>query len=162
MRIFIVLAVFILSACSLSPDRHASSQTKDFYTWYLSHFSELAGNTLSPEMQSYVALDTLNRLEKVYKIPEQEIVTSDYFTYMQDYDPRWIAALKVGEPQAFMGGETVHVWLSTGQGSSLHLKTYLRRENGCWKIYRVRDVADNFEHPLFNTDAIETAKESSQ
>ncbi len=61
-----------------------------------------------------------------------------------------------------MGGDVVDVWLGAEEGGSLHLKAYLRRENGTWKIYRVRDVTDNFEHPLFNAGAAERARKESQ
>jgi hypothetical protein len=113
-------------------------------------------------MQSFVAQDTLKRLAEVNKIPEQEILLSDYFTYTQDYAPEWIAALKAGEPKAFMGSEMIDVWLGAEEGKSLHLKIYLRREYGAWKIYRVRDLTDNFEHPMFNDYAIEKARQESQ
>ncbi|WP_202306216.1 YbjP/YqhG family protein [Dryocola clanedunensis] len=150
MRVLILIAAFILTACNANPHNQASEQTENFYRWYLSGPHK---NLDSAEMQHYVAANTLKRLADISKIPEQEIVNSDYFTYTQDYDPQWRSALKVGEAQPVMGGEAVDVWLGVEDGNNIHLKAYLREEKNEWKIYRVRDITDNFEHKIFDAGA---------
>lgn len=161
MRIGILFVACLLLASCVNHNQQASEEVKSFYTTYLSTFSQSQGGYHSPELQRFVSSDTLQRLAEVMKIPEQEIINSDYFTYTQDYDSNWIKDLKVGQAEPFMGGKIVDVWLGVGNGKSLHLKTYLRHEKGTWKIYRVRDITDKFEHKLFNTGAINLAKKEA-
>ncbi len=161
MRIAVLFAGCLLLASCASHNQQVNEEVKSFYTTYLSTFSQSQGGYQSAELQRYISSDTLQRLAEVMKIPEQEIVNSDYFTYTQDYDPHWIKELKVGQAKPFMGGQVVDVWLGVGSGKSLHLKTYLRYEKGRWKIYRVRDITDKFEHKLFNAGAINLAKKEA-
>ncbi|MBD3698647.1 hypothetical protein IE982_09820 [Enterobacter hormaechei] len=49
-----------------------------------------------------------------------------------------------------------------GGGRSIHLKVFLRREDDAWKIYRVRDLTNNHEHPIFNAGAIARGKNCSR
>ncbi|WP_455814836.1 DUF3828 domain-containing protein [Pseudomonas graminis] len=149
MRIGMILIACLLSACSVANRQDARTQAYDFYKLYLTSFSSLASENLPQWINQYVSADTLNRLENIAKTPEQEIVNSDYFTYTQDYDPSWIPALKTGKPQALMGGEVVDVWLGVEDHQLLHLQAWLREEKGRWKIYRVQDITDNFEHRIF-------------
>ncbi|WP_421506091.1 YbjP/YqhG family protein [Erwinia rhapontici] len=150
MRIGMIIITFFLSACSVGNRQSAQTQTYDFYKLYLISFSSLVVENRPQLLNQYVSADTLKRLNNIANIPEQEIVNSDYFTYTQDYDPAWIPALKVGKPQAMMGSEVVDVWLGVENHQSLHLQAWLREENGRWKIYRVRDITDNFEHRIFS------------
>lgn len=150
MRIGMILIASFLSACCVANRQDSRTQAYDFYKSYLTSFSSSASENRPQWLNQYVSTDTLNRLENIAKIPEQEIVNSDYFTYTQDYDPAWIPALKVGKPQAMMSSEVVDVWLGVEDDQSLHLQAWLREENGRWKIYRVRDITDNFEHRIFS------------
>lgn len=47
-------------------------------------------------------------------------------------------------------------------GGKVELQVFVRREAGAWKIYRVRDVTDNYEHPIFNAGAIARAKVAAE
>ncbi|WP_420361074.1 hypothetical protein [Cronobacter malonaticus] len=42
------------------------------------------------------------------------------------------------------------------------MEVFVRRESDIWKIYRVRDVTDNYEHPIFNAGAITRAKSAAE
>ncbi|WPN56045.1 YbjP/YqhG family protein [Pseudomonas sp. P9_31] len=159
MRILVLLVVGLLTACSVNSDRLAIQQVSDFYAFYLKTFTDSPPPSYqSAEMQRYVALDTLNRLTAIENIPEQEIVNSDYFIYGQDYDPAWIPAFKAGPERDVIGGKIVDIQLGIEDGKTLHLETYLRPEDGTWKIYRVRDVSHNFESDIFNEAAIQRAR----
>jgi len=99
MRVFILLAMFFVTACSSVPDanQQAINQVKSFYSFYLCAFVSNSPPPLqSPEMRRYVAADTLAQFEKINQLPEPDYFNADYFTYSQDYDPVWIPALKVG------------------------------------------------------------------
>ena len=50
------------------------------------------------------------------------------------------------------------VWIGRENGGKVELQVFVRREAGAWKIYRVRDVTDNYEHPIFNAGAIAQQK----
>lgn len=158
MRILILLALSLLTACSSRSDDNqlAIKQVTDFYGFYLAAFLKDPPPAYeSPEMRRYVAADTLNRLAAVDKIPEQEIVSADYFTYTQDYDAAWISAFKTGTVRSVTGGKVVDIWLGIDHGKSLHLETYLKRENMTWKIYRVRNISDHYEAPIFSAGRIQ-------
>jgi hypothetical protein len=110
------------------------------------------------ELRRYVSVDTLSRINTVQDIPEQELMESDYFTYTQDYSREWIPALRVENARPFLNGEVVQVIEGAGNGKSIHLEVFLRLEDDIWKIYRVRDVTNNHEHPIFSAGAIAQAK----
>ncbi|WP_274621593.1 DUF3828 domain-containing protein [Enterobacter chengduensis] len=61
-----------------------------------------------------------------------------------------------------MNGEVLPVRIGIEDGGFLNLEVYMRREDGKWKIYRVSDVTDRYEHPIFNTGAITRAKSSAE
>lgn len=158
MRILILLTLSLLTACTsqTSDNQQAIKQVTDFYRFYLPAFLKDPPPAYdSTEMHRYVAADTLNRLAAIDKIPEQEIVSADYFMYVQDYDAAWIPAFKAGPARTLMGGKVVDVWLGIDQGRTRHLEAYLKRENMTWKIYRVRDVSNNNEAPIFDAGRIQ-------
>ncbi len=158
MRLFILLAIGLLTACSSATDSNklAAKQTADFYAYYLNAFMQYPPpDYQSLEMQRFVAKDTLNQLVMIRKIPEEEILEADYFTYTQDYDPAWIPAFKAGPVRDFLGGKIVDVWIGIDAGKHQHLETYVRWEAGAWKIYRVRDVSNNYESPIFDAGRLQ-------
>jgi len=157
MRIFIIFAVCLLAACSVNTNQQAEQQVKEFYGFYLTTFAGVTPPKYdSAVMKKYVAGETLKQLGVIYKIPEQELLGSDYFTYTQDYDAAWIPALKVGEAHDLMGGKVIDVWLGGApEEELLHLDVFVRKEAGTWKIYRVRDVTNNYEAPIFSAGRIQ-------
>ena len=79
--------------------------------------------------------------------------------YVQDYDPEWIPRLRVGAVQPFLGGEKVEVQLGGPAGEApMQLEVYTRWEEGRWKIYRVRDLGNQFEQPIYSAGDIAHAK----
>lgn len=158
MRAALVLYTCLLSACSVQQDQSAPLRVHSFYSTYLMSLTS-SDKAYSPsELREYVSADTLKRLDEIEAIPEQDLIGSDYFAYAQDYDPSWVSALTVGDAKPFMGGEILPVWIGKEYGGKLELQVFVRRESGIWKIYRVRDVTDNYEHPIFNAGAIARAK----
>lgn len=162
MRAAIVLCTCLLSACSVKPDQSAPSRVRSFYSTYLMSLTS-SDNIYSPsELREYVSADTLKRLDDIESIPEQDLIGSDYFAYAQDYDSSWVSALTVGDAKPFMGGKMLPVWIGKEYGGKLELQVFVRRESGTWKIYRVHDVTDNYEHPIFNAGAISRAKSAAE
>ncbi|TYR91941.1 DUF3828 domain-containing protein [Enterobacter hormaechei] len=142
-----------------SQDQSAKDTTESFYKSYLCAFgSNEARPYPADELRKYVSADTIARIGAIKEIPEQELIESDYFTYTQDYAREWIPALRVENARPFLNGEVVQVMEGAGGGRSIHLEVFLRREDDAWKIYRVRDLTNNHEHPIFNAGAIAQAK----
>ncbi|ELY4871592.1 YbjP/YqhG family protein [Cronobacter sakazakii] len=162
MRAAIVLCAFLLSACAVKPEQSAPTRVHSFYSTYLMSLTSSDHQYSLSDLREYVSADTLKRLEDIESISEQDLIGSDYFAYAQDYDPSWISALTVGAARPFMGGEVMSVWIGREGGKKLELEVFVRRESDIWKIYRVRDVTDNYEHPIFNAGAIARAKSAAQ
>lgn len=154
MRAIMVLLACLLSACAVNSGQGAASRVHSFYSSYLMSLTSSDIEYPQSQLREYVSADTISRLKQIESIPEQDLMGSDYFTYAQDYDPSWIKALTVGDARPFLGGEIVPVWIGVEDGKKLHLEAYLRIEGGEWKIYRVRDVTDNYEHPIFDAGTI--------
>ncbi|QWZ47795.1 YbjP/YqhG family protein [Enterobacter bugandensis] len=163
-RIFLSF-VMLLVSCSSAANQGRSAQdaTVSFYKSYLSAFgSDEARPYPADELRKYVSADTIARINAIQEIFEQELIESDYFTYTQDYSREWIPALRVENARPFLNGEVVQVIEGVGNGRSIHLEVFLRREDDAWKIYRVRDVTNNYEHPIFNAGAITRAKAAEE
>jgi len=165
MKIIFLSVVMLMAGCSSTAnhDKEAKDLTASFYRSYLYEFG---GDEARPypveQLRKYVSADTLARIDTVQDIPEQELIESDYFTYAQDYSRDWLPALRVENARPFLNGEVVQVIEGAGNGNSIHLEVFLRREDGAWKIYRVRDVTNNFEHPIFSAGAIARAKAAAE
>jgi len=163
-RIFLSFVMLLVGCRSAAnQDQSAQDLTESFYKSYLSAFSiDEARPYPVDELRKYVSADTIARIESVQEIPEQEIMESDYFTYAQDYSREWIPALRVENARPFLNGEVVQVNEGAGDGRSIHIEVFLRREDDAWKIYRVRDITNNYEHPLFSAGAITRAKSAAE
>ncbi|PLR37364.1 hypothetical protein CYR55_10535 [Chimaeribacter californicus] len=153
------LFVLLLSGCTVSTAT-PEQQVDAFYHFYLEAFAgDSAESTYSsPTMRRYVAAETLGRLSAIEKIEEQQIVGSDYFIYGQDYAPEWIAGLQVGPAADYLGGKVLDVRLGREAGKTQRLRVYLRREQGLWKLYRVRNLSDQYEQPIFDDHALAAAQ----
>ena len=163
-RIFLSF-VMLLVGCSSAANQNQSAQdaTESFYKSYLYAFgSDEAMPYPADELRKYVSAETITRIGIIQEIYEQELIASDYFTYTQDYSREWIPALRVDNARPFLNGEVVQVIEGAGHGKSIHLEVFLRREDDAWKIYRVRDITNNYEHPIFNTGAITHAKAAAE
>lgn len=158
MRI-LFLFVLLLSGCAASTAT-PEQQVDAFYRFYLNAFVSDSGEDAynSPIMRRYVAAETLSRLITIEKIGEQQIVGSDYFIYGQDYVPEWIAGLQVGPATDYLGGKMLDVRLGREAGNTQHLRVYLRHEQGRWKLYRVRNLSDGYEQPIFDDNALAAAQ----
>ena len=163
-RILLSFVMLLVGCCSAAnQERSAQDATESFYKSYLSVFgSDETRPYPADELRKYVSADTIARINAIQEISEQELIESDYFTYTQDYSREWIPALRVENARPFLNGEVVHVIEGAGNGRSIHLEVFLRREDDAWKIYRVRDVTNNHEHPIFNAGAITCAKAAAE
>ncbi|KMV34598.1 YbjP/YqhG family protein [Franconibacter sp. IITDAS19] len=160
MRIMMLALAFMLAACS-SGKNDVQSRVAAFYQQHLSHISASDNDKPRSEesfYRNYVSAETLSRLDKISALHEQEILSADYFSYTQDYAPEWISRLKTGAATDFMGGKVMDVWLGIENNQRMQLRVYLRLEDNVWKIYRVRDITDNYEQPIFNNAAIKRAE----
>ncbi|EPW3921930.1 YbjP/YqhG family protein [Enterobacter sichuanensis] len=163
-RIFLSF-VMLLVGCSstASDDQDAKDATESFYKSYFYTFgSDDARPYPADELRKYVSADTIARIDAIQEIYEQELIESDYFTYTQDYSREWIPALRVENARPFLNGEVVQVIEGAGGGKTMHLEVFLRREDDAWKIYRVRDITNNHEHPIFNAGALTQAKAAAE
>lgn len=163
-RIFLSFVMMLVGCSSaVNQDQSAQDATKSFYKSYLFTFgSDEARPYPADELRKYVSADTVARISAIQEISEQELIESDYFTYTQDYSREWIPALRVENARPFLNGEVVQVIEGAGDGRSIHLEVFLRREDDTWKIYRVRDITNNHEHPIFNAGAITHAKTAAE
>ena len=153
-----VLFACLLSACAVKPDQSAPTRVHSFYATYLMSLTSSDNEYTPSDLREYVSADTIKRLNDIDSIPEQDLLGSDYFAYAQDYDTSRVSALHVGPAKSFMGGEVMPVWIGRENGGKVELQVFVRREAGAWMIYRVRDVTDNYEHPIFNDGAISQSK----
>lgn len=155
------LVALVLLLCGCSATRHDSSRdVKQFYLAWMSAYTQ--ERDTSALMQRYVAKDVINRLALIDSLYEQEILNSDYFMYVQDYDPKWIPLLRVKSALSFLGGEKMEVQLGGPTGEvPMQLEVYTRWEDGHWKIYRVRDLGNQFGQPIYSAGDIAHAKEWS-
>ncbi len=157
MKAFSLIAlILVLCGCS-APHRDSTQDVKQFYLAWMSAYTQ--DRDTSALMQLYVAKDVIDRLALIDSLYEQEIINSDYFMYVQDYDPEWIPRLRVGAAQHFLGGEKVEVQLGGPTGEApMQLEVYTRWEEGRWKIYRVRDLGNQFEQPIYSAGNIAQAR----
>lgn len=161
MKAFSLIAlILVLCGCS-APHRDSTQDVKQFYlAWMYIYTQDLdTPHDASTLLQRYVAKDVINRLTLIDSFYEQEIMDSDYFMYVQDYAPEWIPLLRVGAAQPFLGGEKVEVQLGGPTGEApMQLEVYTRWEGGRWKIYRVRDLGNQFEQPIYSAGDIAQAR----
>ncbi|HCD7550152.1 TPA: YbjP/YqhG family protein [Citrobacter farmeri] len=162
MRLILSLLLLLLSGCTVHHDTSSRSVVNQFYLQYMTIYTsdndESLINYTNPIYGKYVSTEIIQRLKQIDNYYEQEIVNSDYFMYVQDYAPEWIAKFHTGTASAFLGGEKVEVWLGDSSTRLIHLLVYTRREDGQWKIYRVRDLTNQFEHPIYDAGAIARAR----
>lgn len=150
------LIISLLLACYL-PFAGASSapdvqkQVTTFYHFYLHALENTPPDEIikTAEMRQYVSAKLLTRIAELYAMPEQELLSADYFTYTQDYDPAWIPRLNVSPPQADGDSMRLDVWLGIEDNKHSHLQVWTRKEAGEWKIWRVTDVGEHFEQKLY-------------
>ena len=159
----VVLIMLLITACSSGGD-NTEKRVADFYAYYLNVFANSDGKiTPTPEkIREYVSRDTLAQLDVISHIYEQEIIDSDYYTYAQDYSADWIPLLRVGKAEDYLGGKYVKVWLGRENNQTYEIGIYLKRENGVWKIYRVKNITDSYEQYIFDAQAIERAKQHAE
>ncbi|WP_414445913.1 YbjP/YqhG family protein [Citrobacter europaeus] len=161
MKAFSLIAlILVLCGCS-APHRDSTQDVKQFYlAWMYIYTQDLdTPHDASTLLQRYVAKDVIDRLALIDSLYEQEIMDSDYFMYVQDYAPEWIPLLRVGAAQPFLGGEKVEVQLGGPTGEApMQLEVYTRWEEGRWKIYRVRDLGNQFEQPIYSAGNIAQAR----
>lgn len=152
--------ISVLLLCSCSGCHGSSTQAvKQFYqAWVTNYIKEPQTADAPAILQQYVAHDLIDRLVLINGFYEQEIVNSDYFMYVQDYAPEWISHLQVSQAQPYLGGEKINVQLGGPDAKNpVQLDVYTRREQGRWKIYRVRDATNHYEHPVYSAGAIARA-----
>ncbi|WHP32715.1 DUF3828 domain-containing protein [Trabulsiella odontotermitis] len=162
MRFTFVLLMTLLTGCASSGEPTSRGIVTLFYQQYMRLFTSDQNQSLidysNPVYNKYVSADVIQRLKKIDGYYEQEIVSSDYFMYMQDYAPEWISEFHTGRTTPFLGGETVEVFLADADHHFTQLLVYTRKENNQWKIYRVRDLTNHFEHAIYSSGDIAAAQ----
>ncbi|MFS9379932.1 YbjP/YqhG family protein [Citrobacter sp. ANG330] len=161
MKTFLLLPLILLLCSCSTPSQESAKDVKQFYLAWMAAFIDEPDkpHDTSKLMQRYVAKEVIDRLTLIDSFYEQEIIDSDYFMYVQDYAPEWIPQLQVGQARPFLGGEKVDVQLGGPDDQPpIRLEVYTRREGKRWKIYRVRDVGNHFEHPIYSAGAIAQAR----
>ncbi|HEX4503916.1 MAG TPA: YbjP/YqhG family protein [Scandinavium sp.] len=157
-----ILITLILTACQNTASNQSSEAVSRFYQDYMHLYlqediSDLIDYT-NPVFNQYVSSDLTARLKTINEYYEQEIIDSDYFMYVQDYSVDWIPAFRLGSTKPFLGGEVVEIWLGVEDKKQIHLLVYTRQEKGQWKIYRVKDLTDHFEHAVYDAGSLSAAK----
>lgn len=154
-----------ITGCTSGYKSTPESTAYQFYLQYLTAFASFdvaqpANSQMDEEstlIRTYVAKETIGQLKTVQSIEEQEILESDYFTYVQDYSADWIPALKIGASHPSPGGVTVPVSIGVDNTEHIELSVFMRHERGAWKIYRVRDETHGYEQPIFDAGRISAA-----
>lgn len=152
--------ISVLLLCSCSGCRGDSTQeVNQFYQAWITNYTKEPQKTDAPAiLERYVAHELIGRLVLINGFYEQEIVGTDYFMYVQDFAPEWRSHLQVSQAQPYLGGEKVNVRLGGPDAEiAVQLEVYTRREEGRWKIYRVRDVGNHYEHPIYSAGAVARA-----
>lgn len=123
----LITLVLLLCGCS-SPRSDSTQDVKQFYLAWMNNFTQDldTSHDTSALLQRYVAKDVIDRLALIDSLYEQEILDSDYFMYVQDYDPEWTRCYGLDQ-HTFLGGEKVEVQLGGPTGEAPY----------CWKCIRV-------------------------
>lgn len=159
MRIVILIFALFITGCTTTPT--AEQRVQAFYEQHLIAYADFTPQMKddSPLNREYVASDTLRRIAEIHGIYEQEILSSDYFTYTQDYSPDWVDQFQIASIHDFMDGKVAQINIGIEEGKTLRLEVYLLKEASNWKIYRVRNISDNDEQSIFDDHAIAAAKD---
>ena len=140
----LVAAVCALAVGSASAAQAAVSQNSpeaaaiSFYTWFIQHDSDQTYPLSEPDIERYVATDTVGRLRNDYAHagPPNGV---DYFLKVQDYDSRdWLAPIQV--QRALMLGDVAVVPVSFGSQDPVHVLVFLKRVDATWKIIKIDDT----------------------
>ncbi|CAJ0800131.1 DUF3828 domain-containing protein [Ralstonia holmesii] len=109
-----------------------------FYTWFIQHDSDQTYPLREPDIERYVAKDTVARLRNDYAHagPPNGV---DYFLKVQDYDSRdWLAHMQV--QRALMLGDVAIVAVSFGSQNPVHVLVFMKRLDADWKIIKIDDT----------------------
>jgi hypothetical protein len=156
----------LLTGCAATGESTSRDIVTQFYQHYMKLFTSDQNQSLidysNPVYDKYVSADTIQRLKRIDGYYEQEIVSSDYFLYVQDYAPEWISEFHTGRVTPFLDGETVEVFLADAKHHFTQLLVYTRKENNQWKIYRVRNLTNHYEHAIYSSGDITAAQAWSE
>jgi len=111
-----------------------------FYRWFFQHDNDQTAPLREPAIADFVAARTVERLNDEYARsgPPHGV---DYFTKVQDYDPRDWAANIATQPAVVLGDVTV-VPVTFGSADKTSVLVFLRNDAGRWKITKVDDTWD--------------------
>jgi hypothetical protein len=133
----IVLALFVLQACSTTPGANRQVQTssspdevtRQFYDWYLHARFPNPDKANKAKFQKYVTQKFLKEAAN-----EWDAVL---FIAAQDADPTWANDFSVAKAKIKGDEASTQVAL---KGKKVHytLKVFLKREAGAWKIDNVK------------------------
>lgn len=152
MRLIISLLLSLyLPFASANTATDVQKNVTEFYNFYLHAFENAPPDEMikMDEMHKWVSNKLLARMAEIYDMPEQELLSADYFTYSQDYDPAWIPRLKVSPARRDGDSMMLDVWLGIEDNKLAHLQVWTRKEAGAWKIWRVIDAGEHIEQKLY-------------
>ncbi|CAJ0717896.1 DUF3828 domain-containing protein [Ralstonia mannitolilytica] len=144
---FLSLLVAVLCAVAVSSASAAQAAVSQntpeaaaisFYTWFIQHDSDHTYPLREPDIERYVAKETVARLRNDYAHagPPNGV---DYFLKVQDYDSRdWLAHMQV--QRALMLGDVAVVPVSFGSQDPMHVLLFMKRVDAAWKIIKIDDT----------------------
>jgi hypothetical protein len=133
-----IVVSWAAAAQAATPQGTPEATAISFYKWFIQHDSDRTYPLREPDIEDYVAKDTVSRLKADYAHagPPNGV---DYFLKVQDYDGRdWIANMQV--QRALMLGDVAIVPVTFGSRNPVHVLVFMKRLNAHWKIIKVDDT----------------------
>ena len=139
--------VLLLGSQFLSPNLAYASPAlapelivEEFYGWYLKRLSA-DENPLSDERETlavYVSKDLIKDIDREMKSAEG--ISEDYFLKSQDYLEEWQLARRTSKPIQSGSTRIVQLTLGSSPENVQTLSLTMIREDGTWKIRRVKSL----------------------
>jgi len=133
------IAVSLAStAQAAGPQDTPEATAISFYTWFIQHDSDQTYPLREPDIDRYVAKNTVARLRNDYAQAGAPNGV-DYFLKVQDYDSRdWLQHMHA--QHALMLGDIAVVPVSFGSQNPVHVLVFMKRFDARWKIIKIDDT----------------------
>jgi hypothetical protein len=134
------IVFLLLSSYAFSGQQAQSApeyRVQQFYSWYLKKEDTQAFSVLDPKIYNFVCKGTVEKLRADYEHDKLEDV--DYFTKVQDFDPKdWEANTVIAK--AVITGSVASTSATFGSSDKVKVLVTLKQEAGVWKILKVESA----------------------
>lgn len=138
-------AICLLSAGSLLPAAESTATPegtiRGFYQWYVTNLiANRDPMKQRKEMRQFATERLLKEIDRMVKGPDG--LDGDYFTDAQDFDPLWAKNISISDVKTQDDKSSAHVLLNGAKGMKKKLIVHLVKEQGTWKVDKVRSGGD--------------------